>query len=89
MFVELPIGVAETEEIDSKEAIGARDEVEWTESTISINPQFIESFWAGTDSNKTTVVMASGDSIIVYLKYKELKGRLKNARLMVLTEGVG
>ncbi len=89
MFVEFPIGIAETEEIDSKEAIGARDEVEWTESTISINPQFIESFWSASDSNKTTVVMASGDPIIVYLKYKEFKERLKNARLMSLTEGVG
>ncbi len=89
MWIEFPIGIAETEEIDSKEAIGARDEVEWIESTISINPQFIESFWAGSGSNKTTVVMTSGDSIIVYLKYKEFKERLKNARLMALTEGVG
>ncbi len=89
MFIELPIGVALTEEIASKEAIGASDDIEWKKSIVSINPQFIESFWSSEDSKKTTVVMTSGDTIIVYLDYNEVKRRLKHARVTALTEGVG
>lgn len=87
MFIELPIGVALKEEIASKEAIGANDDIEWTEAPISINPQFVESFWSSVDSKRTTVQMNSGDSLVVYLDYGEVKRRLANASLGVLCNG--
>jgi hypothetical protein len=87
MFVEFPTGIAEKEEIASKEAVGAEDDIEWKESTVSVNPQFIESFWSSAQARRTTIQMSSGDTVAVYLDYGEVKRRLENASLGALYNG--